>query len=285
MTMTSTNVIEAASVNGSLGYLVPQNERPYNYMYPPPDGGPWQNCHYEMRQTTICDARAMSKPPTLATAGFELARQVTVLGEFSNKDLIEQVYYPEMAELALNATGGKRAYVFDHLVRRREEGRPQLTFGRQAALEQPAAVGRVHTDYTADSGRARLAKVITDSDERAAVNHYCIVNIWRSVRWPVVDTPLAICDGTTASVDDAVTSEVRYPNRNGEIYLFTHNANHRWYYFSEMTGDEALIFKQYDSSPAADISFTPHCAFDLPSVPPDAPLRHSIEVRVLVVLT
>jgi hypothetical protein len=28
--------------------------------------------------------------------------------------------------------------------------------------------------------------------------------------------------------------------------------------------------------------FTPHSAFDLPDIPPDAPLRQSIEIRCLV---
>jgi len=50
-----------------------------------------------------------------------------------------------------------------------------------------------------------------------------------------------------------------------------------------MDRHEALIFKQYDSQINGTARFTPHSAFDLPDVPPDTPLRESIEVRCLVV--
>jgi len=44
----------------------------------------------------------------------------------------------------------------------------------------------------------------------------------------------------------------------------------------------ALVFKQYDSQVNGVAGFTPHSAFDLPDIPPDAPLRQSIEIRCLV---
>lgn len=56
-----------------------------------------------------------------------------------------------------------------------------------------------------------------------------------------------------------------------------------WSYFSEMDRHEALVFKQYDSQLSGVARFTPHTAFDLPDIPPDAPLRQSIELRCLVV--
>jgi hypothetical protein len=57
---------------------------------------------------------------------------------------------------------------------------------------------------------------------------------------------------------------------------------HRWAYFSEMDCSEALVFKQYDWQVSGAARFTPHSAFDLPDIPPDAPLRQSIEIRCLV---
>lgn len=44
-----------------------------------------------------------------------------------------------------------------------------------------------------------------------------------------------------------------------------------------------LVFKQYDSRTDGVARFTPHAAFDLPDIPPEAPLRESIEIRCLVV--
>ena len=75
---------------------------------------------------------------------------------------------------------------------------------------------------------------------------------------------------------------MRYPRRTGEIYVALHSPLHRWSYFSEMDRSEALVFKQYDSQVSGVSRFTPHAAYDLPSIPADAPLRESIEVRCLV---
>ena len=79
-------------------------------------------------------------------------------------------------------------------------------------------------------------------------------------------------------------SEVRYQSRKGEIYLLAHSPRHRWFYYSEMDGHEALVFKQYDSQVSGGARYTPHAAFDLPSIPADAPLRESIETRCLIVM-
>ena len=161
-------------------------------------------------------------------------------------------------------TGAREAFVFDHLVRRREAGRPPLGFGRVGDGSRPAAVSRVHNDYSEASGRARLDKVIPDAARRAGVERFAIVNIWRSIAGPVEDTPLPVCDARSVLADDLVPAEIRYPDRTGEIYLLHHAARHRWAFYPEMDRHEALVFKQYDSRVNGVARFTPHAAFDLP---------------------
>jgi hypothetical protein len=97
-----------------------------------------------------------------------------------------------------------------------------------------------------------------------------------------VDTPLAVCDARSISVKDLVVADLYYRDRTGELYLVQESPRHRWAYFSEMDRNEALVFKQYDSQVNGIARFTPHSAFDLPDIPPDAPLRQSIEIRCLV---
>src|SRR6516164_6138402 len=109
-----------------------------------------------------------------------------------------------------------------------------------------------------------------------------IVNIWRSIGGKVVDTPLAVCDACSISVKDLVVADLHYRDWSGELYLVQESPRHRWAYFSEMDRNEALVFKQYDSQVNGVARFTPHSAFDLPDIPPDAPLRQSIEIRCLV---
>ena len=269
-----------ATVTARLAYLHPTQVRPYTYMYEPPDGQSWQNCKFDAQPTSIGDARALPHPPSLHREGFELREAPSRVADFRDDDAVKKLYYPEVAALALSATGGKRAFVFDHLVRKREAGRPALTFGRRGNGENPAANGRVHNDYTEDSGRKRLPLVLGQS--APAVRRYSIVNVWRAIKAPIVDTPLAVCDARTVGAPELVAAEVRYPARTGEIYFLEHSPRHRWYYFSQMDRHEALVFKQYDSQMSGVARFVPHSAFDLPDIPPDAPLRESIEARCLV---
>lgn len=271
------------SVSAGLNYLKPTAERPHSYAYEPPPGSPWENCEYELRQTTVSDARCTRERPSIEQEGFALWDAPTAVTDFLDVDLVKTKYYREASELALAATGAAQAYVFDHLVRRREHDRAELTFGRSRTDGLAAANGRIHNDYTEASGRKRLELVLADPAAAARVKRYSIVNVWRSIKGPVVDTPLAVCDARTVTVSDFVVSEVRYPHRTGEIYVALHSPLHRWSYFSEMDRHEALVFKQYDSQLSGVARFTPHTAFDLPDIPPHAPLRESIELRCLVV--
>lgn len=271
------------SVSSTLSYLKSGRLAPYSYTFTPPTGTPWESGEYESINVDIADARHGVSGLSIHQGGFELRDAPTSVANFMDSAAVRQVYYPEAIELALAVTGGARAYIFDHLVRRREENRSALSFGRLKEQGPPAANGRIHNDYTEASGQRRLALVLDEPGIREKVRRYCIINIWRSIRGPVLDTPLAVCDARTVRASDFVASEVRYPNRIGEIYLATHSPHHRWFYFSKMDRHEAMIFKQYDSQISGVARFTPHAAFDLPDVPPNAPLRESIELRCLVV--
>ena len=111
-----------------------------------------------------------------------------------------------------------------------------------------APVQSVHNDYTEKSGPQRVRELLPPEEAEARLQRrFAEYNVWRPIKGPVLDTPLAVCDARTLTVSDLVTGDVRYPKRTGEIYFVTHSARHRWSYFSEMERHEALVFKQYDS--------------------------------------
>lgn len=273
--------VSFAPVTAALGYLLPTRERPCSYATEPPPGVPWENCEYESRPMPIADGRYAPRAPSIHSEGFELWDAPSAVTDFLDDEAVTSTYYAEAAELALAVTGARRAYVFDHLVRQREANRPGLTFGRGSIGRVAAANGRIHNDYSEASGRRRLALVIPEAAQRQRVARYSIINVWRSIKGPVRDTPLAVCDARTVGAADLVTADVQYRQRKGEIYLLTHSPSHRWSYFSAMDRHEALVFKQYDSQ-AGVARFTPHAAFDHPHAPAGAPLRQSIELRCLV---
>lgn len=75
----------------------------------------------------------------------------------------------------------------------------------------------------------------------------------------------------------------------GEQYVISPNGKHRFYYMKDMTPEEALLIKCFDSRSslmtdgATDIAHgAAHTAFVDPETPEDAPPRQSIEVRCLV---
>lgn len=273
----------ADSLVAGLCYVERSSEPLYNFMYEPPDGQPQHNCSYVVHQTPIADARSLSPAPRLHQEGFELRNARSQVANFWDDEEVKSVYYQECIELACLVAGGRRAYVFDHQARKREPGRPPLTFGRYGDGSRPNAAGRIHNDYTEASGPTRLGRLLEPAEARLA-GRYCIVNIWRSIAGPVEDTPLAVCEARSISASDLLLSEVRYRTRSGEIYLLAHSPRHKWYYYSRMDRHEALVFKQYDSQINGVARYVPHAAFDLPDIRPDAPLRESIEVRCLVLL-
>lgn len=263
------------TITAPLEFLRPTQDRPYTYMYLPPDGQPWQNAAYEHVPVAIHDARATAS--SIDREGYTLRHAPTRVDDLMDKQQVIQRYYPEMAELALAVSGASRAIVFDHLVRKRQPGSPQA-FGRIDG-HRPGAAGRVHCDFTVASARRRLEQEL--GGDAAAVARYAIVNLWRSIRHPVLDAPLALCDARSIDPADLVASDIFYPDRQGEIYQAMHSAAHQWSYFPAMTRDEVLVFKQFDSAPLA--SHTPHAAFEHPATPAGTPLRESIEIRCLLI--
>jgi hypothetical protein len=269
-------------VDACLDYLCPTDRRPHSYTFEPPAGVPWENCAYASSLVRIRDARRACAPPSLEREGHVLCDAPSDVVDFRDEAAVRCVLYAESSALVLALTGASEVHVFDHLVRQREAGRPRLSFGRSAVNGRAAANGRIHNDYTEASGLQRLERVLPEPARRAGVQRHAIVNLWRSIKGPVLDTPLALCDSRSIRAGELVEADVHYPARTGEIYLLTQAPQHRWCYYPAMDRHEVLVFKQYDSQLSGVARFTPHAAFDHPHTPPDAPLRESIELRCLV---
>ena len=105
--------------------------------------------------------------------------------------------------------------------------------------------------------------------------------MWRPIRGPLRDAPLAVCDALSVDPGDLAPSDLVYRDRVGETYSVTYNPAHRWFYVPEMRADEALLLKCCDTK-TDRARFMPHTAFTDPTTPPHAFPRESIELRTLV---
>src|SRR5215468_9492822 len=153
--------------------------------------------------------------------------------------------------------------------------------GTRGQLHQIPAK-RVHNDYTAWSSPKRVRDLMGDEAEELLKHRFAIINLWRPIRGPVLESPLTLCDAQSLAEEDLVASDLRYPDRTGETYAITYNPNQRYYYFPKMQPDETVLIRCYDSAPTGAARFSAHTGFDDPTSPPDAPPRESLEVRMLV---
>jgi hypothetical protein len=253
------------------------NERPRNYTYDPPPGVPRSNTAHETHIVPVYDLRGIEAQISLDREGFELLGHVSAVRNFYDDDEVRGVYYPEAERFIAEVTGASRVFIFDHTVRQRVPGAGDRAAGMP---RQPAT--RVHVDHTARSGPQRVRDLLGDEAEELLKGRVQIINLWRPIRGPLRDAPLAVCDARSVAAGDLVPSDLVYRDRVGETYAVTYNPDHRWFYVPEMQSDEALLLKCFDSETDGRARFMPHTAFEDPTVPANVPPRESIELRTLV---
>jgi hypothetical protein len=143
-------------------------------------------------------------------------------------------------------------------------------------------VPRVHIDYTVKSGPQRVRDLLGEDASDLLRRRFSVVNVWRPIRGPIQDAPLAVADARSVDSDDLVATDLIYPDRTGEIYYVKFNPFHRWFYASAMRQDEVMLIKCFDSADDGRARFVPHSAFADPTTPAGALPRESIELRTLV---
>lgn len=125
-----------------------------------------------------------------------------------------------------------------------------------------------------------------------------VINIWRPVSHPVYDCALALTDtvGSNLTIRDVIECD-RIRRDTGKYWdsmgVVQHRPGYSWYYMSNQSPDEPVMFMGYDSDCTRRIArqedvdgnpgFCFHTAFDVPEPYPEGwKPRESIEVRALV---
>lgn len=178
---------------------------------------------------------------------------------------------------------------------------------------------QVHVDQTPEATAVRVRRHLpADEAEELLKGRYQIINVWRPIENPASDFPLAVIDWRSTSPEDFVPVDLMYPKRpdsvmddddrgkeklpdesgwfstegyevRGETLGVAASDKHKFHYVKDMTPDEVMLLKCFDSRgdgmPNGTKGLavrTPHTAFVDPDTPSDAPGRQSIEVRCLV---
>src|SRR5882724_10887540 len=273
--MDGSTVADLNSVVAPLNFLAPMAEKPVAYNYEPPPGTPQRTGRSEERQVVIHDARPLVGRLSLDKEGFVLLRHQTAVRNFYDEDEIASVYYPECERVMKEATGATRVVAFDHIVRN-----AAMAAIEGSGIKMPAK--RLHNDYTAWSSPQRVRDLMGEEAEELLKHRFAIMNLWRPIRGPLMESPLALCDAQSLAEKNLIASDLKYPDRTGETYSITYNPEQRYYYFPKMQADEVVLIRCFDSALEGAHRFSAHTGFDDPTSPADAPPRESLEVRTLV---
>ena len=152
-----------------------------------------------------------------------------------------------------------------------------------------------HCDNSDSGSLLVLQENIPAADvEKRLKSRWAIMNVWRPLGRPVTREPLAMLEANSVADNELEGVWVHLPEKGKGAFDNIYNANegfeiaqiraneqkHQWYYVSNLTPEESLVFKQYDSKRDGRARRTPHSAFQCER--DHGPTRQSIEVRCLV---
>ena len=274
--MNTSAIAPLPHVHTALRYLEPTGDKPRSLEYEPQPGVPRTTAVYRDHRVTIRDVRPVASALSLEREGFQLVTAASRVKDFYDEEAVRTFYYAETASLLEELTGACRVVVFDHTIRRRIPGAADRTTG---IPRQP--VPRVHNDYTEKSGPQRVRDLLGEDASALLRRRFAVINVWRPIRGPIRDAPLAVADAQSVDRDDLVATDLVYPDRVGEIYYVKFNPSHRWFYASAMRQDEVMLIKCFDSADDGRARFVPHSAFEDPTTPAGVLPRESIELRTL----
>ncbi|CAI7672407.1 unnamed protein product [Penicillium crustosum] len=258
--------------------------------------GPGRSYQLTELERKVEDLRGQESHYTTDNSGFALYNSPAKETAFTDDAKVRAGYYAEVEELLRKKLPGvKKVAIFDHTIRRRTPGSAR------------SPVQLVHVDQTPRAAEARVRRHLPEDEvEELLKGRYQIINVWRPIENPASDFPLALIDWRSIAPDDFVKVDLLYPKEwqekgevapdsesmfstegyevKGETYAIAPNEGHRFFYAKDMTPEEVMFIKCFDSRShtmtegKTDIAHgSGHTAFFDPQTPAGSPGRQSIE--------
>ena len=263
----------AGNIEGDIVYYAP--DKPL-----PPDARPdFESLPLAPARMPIQDMRGREGEFSVERQGFVLAKAPTAVRDFHDPAEVARVYAPEVDALLRRVTRCRSTALSS----------PGLVRMSRRASERPEGATHTgdfaHADYSFRSGEQFLRRALEPEEaERRLRQRWSMFNVWRAFSPPPQDFPLALCDARSVRPADIQNCTLTL-SRNGfemtwENTAYKHSPEHQWFYCSDMTRDEAFVFRSYDSDPAF-AGHVPHTAFQDLTCPDSAVPRASLEIRML----
>ena len=257
-------------VRAAIGYSERTEKRPYFYA----------NAHEKdfvpLKPAEVAIRDARGRGCELDVEGFTLVEHESALPDLTDLDAVTKVHSREIADLLGRLTGCDEVVMTPLGILRFSE-----RSGANAEHDNSHPARFVHVDMASEDAAAARAKTAPPGKAIARSAQY---NVWRSLAGGTQDVPLGLCDYTSLAGDDLLDCQAIFDPLDGSPewsfanYLLAENPAHRWYYYSDMRPDEAIVFKTSESDPQR-AQLMPHGAFDNPLAGEDAPPRVSLEMR------
>jgi hypothetical protein len=222
----------------------------------------------------IADMRGVRT--SLDIEGCVLVPHRSEVADFADPEQVTLIHLGEIETLLKRETGCDQADVSPRGILRFSE-----KLGENAAHDNSHPARFAHVDMSREAAAEARAK---SAPEGKTVVRSAQYNVWRALSGAPQDVPLGLCAYPSIQPGDLIDCDAIFDPPGGAPewsfgnYVIEYNPAHRWYYYSNMRPDEAIVFKTSESD-LARAQLMAHGAFDNPLAPDDAPPRVSLEMR------
>ncbi|KAL8279416.1 hypothetical protein RQP46_008228 [Phenoliferia psychrophenolica] len=255
---------------------------------------------HEHKEVVVENIRDRLDEFTLDKQGFEVGPFDTSVTDYEKDEEFTGQYYKDVIEHVKTATGATTLFAVTHTLRRLQYAdvvAAEKDLADDAPATGPTSNRSVHVDQSYIGAQLvrdynfKMLSLPEEQIEKLKGSRWAIVNLWRPLN-NVTRDPLACCDARTVSENDLASVEADLPasltsmkvgfsyaaGTRAESWEVKAGDGHKWYYAADMTPNEAMLIKQFDSG-ANVAKRTPHCAISTEH--DHGPTRQSIETRVL----
>lgn len=280
--MTVASLTEARRIDARIGYLLASSTINRRFCAPHEDVNTSQYAEYPVN---MHDGSGLEDQFQADVHGFQLLRNPTGFTAWRDPEAIARDYEPAQLEVVRRLLGADRMVNLGHALR---------TAGNATEREMKPVASEAHVDFETVAAKAYAAQLYRDHHPDAPpYRRFVAFSFWRPLTAPPHDWPLAVCDFRSVDpqegernvlvwCDEIPPSEKWFDPIEGEetfpaAFIFRHNPQHEWWYFSQMTPDDTLFLKFHDSDHSRAWR-CPHSAFrNTADAHPG--LRESIEFR------
>ncbi|PQE09906.1 hypothetical protein CJF31_00003809 [Rutstroemia sp. NJR-2017a BVV2] len=235
-----------------------------------------------VRDVTLRDIRGRESDIEFQRCGFGIIEMSSAMhyDDYFDDEKVKAVYCTEIGNVLLQHLRASSIQIFDYAARDRADHSllPRFTLVCTLRYEPPV--------FEYELTKVKILHLMPFKVFGIYVRESFITvhSVWKPLKGPVHDWPLALCDASTVDTTQDLTAMdfVMKEDAAVENIQVYHNEAHEWYYLSDQSIRELLVFRQGGSNGESAV---PHTSFENPTPTGSdstMQLRESIEIRALV---